>query len=125
MPIQAPQWSEYLSCTVCCNDFDSKSRRPVSLACGHTMCKTCLRGLSCKQCPFDQTTIGCDIDNLPENLALLQLTPNYDSNAAQYANDRSVNYSLLGIRDVDIKSYNGSLKCVEDLAPFLKPSVAG
>ncbi|KAF7282829.1 hypothetical protein GWI33_001967 [Rhynchophorus ferrugineus] len=39
MPIQAPQWTEFLSCPVCCNAFDDKQRSPISLGCGHTICK--------------------------------------------------------------------------------------
>lgn len=54
MPIQAPQWTEFLSCPVCCHDFDSTARGPISLGCGHTICRTCLANLHRKQCPFDQ-----------------------------------------------------------------------
>jgi hypothetical protein len=54
MPIQAPQWTEFLSCPVCCNEFDPTLRSPISLGCGHTVCKTCLSNLHRKQCPFDQ-----------------------------------------------------------------------
>ena len=54
MPIQAPQWTEFLSCPVCCHDFDVALRGPVSLGCGHTICQTCLANLHRKQCPFDQ-----------------------------------------------------------------------
>lgn len=58
MPIQAPQWTEFLSCPVCCNEFDATLRSPVSLACAHTVCKTCLVNLHRKQCPFDQVSHG-------------------------------------------------------------------
>lgn len=54
MPIQAPQWTEFLSCPVCCHQFAVKLRPPISLGCGHTICKTCLANLHRKQCPFDQ-----------------------------------------------------------------------
>ena len=54
MPIQAPQWTEFLSCPVCCHDFDVAIRGPISLGCGHTICRTCLANLHRKQCPFDQ-----------------------------------------------------------------------
>lgn len=57
MPIQAPQWTEFLSCPVCCNEFDATLRSPVSLACAHTVCKTCLVNLHRKQCPFDQVSL--------------------------------------------------------------------
>ncbi|KAJ9599743.1 hypothetical protein L9F63_026408, partial [Diploptera punctata] len=77
---------------VCCNEFDPTLRSPISLGCGHTVCKTCLSNLHRKQCPFDQvtyistsnlffaifipavvTSINTDIENLPINFALLQL----------------------------------------------------
>ena len=53
MPIQTPQWTEYLSCPVCENGFELKIRLPISLGCGHTICKTCLSNLQRSQCPFD------------------------------------------------------------------------
>lgn len=73
MPIQAPQWTEFLTCPVCCNEFDVTLRGPISLGCGHTICKGCLASLHRKQCPFDHTTISIDIESLPVNTALLQL----------------------------------------------------
>ena len=72
-------------------------RPPVSLGCGHTICRTCLDNLQRRQvmkrmmimtivmvmmmilmlvmmqCPFDQTAISCDLALLPVNTALLQL----------------------------------------------------
>lgn len=73
MPIQAPGWTEFLSCPVCCNEFDARHRSPISLGCSHTVCKVCLSNLHRKQCPFDQTAITIDIESLPVNTALLQL----------------------------------------------------
>ncbi|XP_055382632.1 uncharacterized protein LOC129612865 [Condylostylus longicornis] len=73
MPIQAPQWTEFLSCPVCCHEFAAIQRPPISLGCGHTICRTCLATLHNKQCPFDQTPITTDLENLPINYALLQL----------------------------------------------------
>lgn len=57
MPIQAPQWTEFLSCPVCCNEFAANTRPPISLGCGHTICKSCLATLHRKQCPFDQVSV--------------------------------------------------------------------
>lgn len=57
MPIQAPNWTEYLSCPVCCHEFAANLRPPISLGCGHTICRTCLATLHRKQCPFDQVSI--------------------------------------------------------------------
>ncbi len=54
MPIQLPQWTEYLSCPVCENGFDLRARPPISLGCGHSVCKACLANLQRAACPFDQ-----------------------------------------------------------------------
>ncbi len=58
MPIQAPQWTEYLSCPVCEKPFElsAAKRLPISLGCGHTVCKMCLSNLQRKMCPFDQVS---------------------------------------------------------------------
>lgn len=80
MPIQAPSWTDFLSCPVCCNEFAENQRPPISLGCGHTICRTCLATLHNKQCPFDQTSITTDLENLPINYALLLLvTPSNTS----------------------------------------------
>jgi RING finger/CCCH-type zinc finger protein len=57
MPIQTPQWTDFLICPVCENAFELKTRLPVSLACGHSVCKTCLANLQRNVCPFDQVTM--------------------------------------------------------------------
>lgn len=71
--MQAAQWTEFLSCPICYNEFDASGHQPISLGCSHTVCKTCLHKLHRKACPFDQTPISTDIDLLPVNCALLQL----------------------------------------------------
>ncbi|KAJ8981205.1 hypothetical protein NQ317_014849 [Molorchus minor] len=107
MPIQAPQWTEFLSCPVCCNSFDEKLRSPISLGCGHTICKGCLSNLHRKQCPFDQTNISIDIENLPVNTALLQLVgPNIK-------NDNEEIDSKIVPRE-HISDYLTCKKCIED-----------
>jgi len=53
MPIQTPQWTDFLTCSICCNEYD-QIHNPVSLGCGHTLCKLCLSKLQRKQCPYDQ-----------------------------------------------------------------------
>ena len=73
MPVQAPQWTEFLLCPICTQTFEETVRRPISLGCGHTVCKMCLNKLHRKACPFDQTAISTDIEQLPVNTALLQL----------------------------------------------------
>ena len=73
MPVQAAQWTEFLSCPICYNEFDENVHKPISLGCSHTVCKTCLNKLHRKACPFDQPAINTDSDVLPVNFALLQL----------------------------------------------------
>lgn len=73
MPIQAPQWTEFLSCPVCRHSFTRNVRPPISLGCGHTICQQCLSTLQRSQCPFDQTPFKTEPENLPINYALLQL----------------------------------------------------
>ncbi|XP_069705401.1 roquin-1 [Periplaneta americana] len=118
MPIQAPQWTEFLSCPVCCNEFDPTLRSPISLGCGHTVCKTCLSNLHRKQCPFDQTSINTDIDNLPINFALLQLV-----GASVPETEGTGNIKHL--TKEDLKNYLQAKKCIEELALYLKPFSSG
>ncbi|XP_015178822.1 PREDICTED: roquin-1 isoform X3 [Polistes dominula] len=114
MPIQAPQWTEFLSCPVCCHDFDVAVRGPISLGCGHTICRTCLANLHRKQCPFDQSTINTEIERLPINEALLQLVGNtVPTNVA-------TSYQKL-LPPEDHANYLVAKRCVEELALYLKP----
>uniref|UniRef100_A0A8C5R7C6 RING-type E3 ubiquitin transferase n=1 Tax=Leptobrachium leishanense TaxID=445787 RepID=A0A8C5R7C6_9ANUR len=112
MPVQAPQWTDFLSCPICTQTFDETIRKPISLGCGHTVCKMCLNKLHRKACPFDQTTINTDIDLLPVNSALLQLV------GAQVPEQQPV--TLFGGAE-DNKHYEEAKKCVEELALYLKP----
>ncbi|KAG5834552.1 hypothetical protein ANANG_G00262690 [Anguilla anguilla] len=114
MPVQAAQWTEFLSCPICYNEFDGSGHKPISLGCSHTVCKTCLHKLHRKACPFDQTAISTDIDLLPVNCALLQLV------GAQVT-DQTVTLSSL----VESKHYEASRQCVEELALYLKPISGG
>ena len=114
MPLQAPQWTEFLSCPICCSVFNETRLRPISLACGHTVCKTCLSKLQQNQCPFDQTHISRPIEDLPVNFALLQLVgaavPDIQDNLA---------IDAAGIDNIEY--YNTANKCIEELAILLKP----
>ncbi|KAK9882382.1 hypothetical protein WA026_020904 [Henosepilachna vigintioctopunctata] len=114
MPIQAPQWTEFLSCPVCCHTFDGALKSPISLGCGHTICKACLSNLHRKQCPFEQNIISIDIENLPINTALLQLIIPLNKND----HEEVIDYKIIP------KEYSGlylaSKKFVEKLALYLK-----
>ncbi|PNI20241.1 RC3H1 isoform 2 [Pan troglodytes] len=92
--------------------FDETIRKPISLGCGHTVCKMCLNKLHRKACPFDQTTINTDIELLPVNSALLQLV------GAQVPEQQPITLCS-GVEDT--KHYEEAKKCVEELALYLKP----
>ncbi|XP_037340421.2 roquin-2 isoform X1 [Pungitius pungitius] len=111
MPVQAAQWTEFLSCPICYNEFDSSGHQPISLGCSHTVCKTCLHKLHRKACPFDQTPISTDIDLLPVNCALLQLV------GAQVPDVQQVSLSSAA----EVENYEVCKVCVEELAVYLKP----
>ncbi|KAJ3595434.1 hypothetical protein NHX12_004738 [Muraenolepis orangiensis] len=108
MPVQAPQWTEFLLCPICTQTFEETVRRPISLGCGHTVCKMCLNKLHRKACPFDQTAISTDIEQLPVNTALLQLVPKTQPVA-------------LITSPEDSQHYEEARQCVEELALYLKP----
>uniref|UniRef100_A0A671NWK3 Roquin-1-like n=1 Tax=Sinocyclocheilus anshuiensis TaxID=1608454 RepID=A0A671NWK3_9TELE len=112
MPVQAPQWTEFLLCPICTQTFEESHRKPISLGCGHTVCKMCLNKLHRKACPFDQTTISTDIEQLPVNTALLQLVSGQVPKAPPV--------TLLTAAE-EVKHYEESRTCVEDLALYLKP----
>lgn len=120
MPIQAPQWTEFLSCQVCCNLFDDQLRSPISLGCGHTICKGCLSNLQRKQCPFDQTSINVDIEHLPVNSALLQLV---GSNVKPQEPGEALDHSI--VPKEHLNNYEKCVKYVEELALYLKPHSNG
>ncbi|XP_062575406.1 roquin-1-like isoform X1 [Saccostrea cucullata] len=117
MPAQAPQWTEFLSCQVCYNVFNETDRRPVSLACGHTVCRTCLLNLPQKKCPFDQCAITRDVSELPVNYALLQLV-----GAAIPA--ESEQPAPIPIPEKS-KHYESAKHCIEEIALYLKPISEG
>ncbi|XP_049604225.1 roquin-1 [Syngnathus scovelli] len=112
MPVQAPQWTEFLLCPICTQTFEETVRRPISLGCGHTVCKMCLNKLHRKACPFDQTAISTDIEQLPVNTALLQLVGGQVPKAQPVA--------LISSPE-DSQHYEEARQCVEELALYLKP----
>lgn len=83
MPVQSPQWTEYLSCPVCENGFELRNRLPISLGCGHTICQTCLAQLRRRACPFDQGQIRLPLNQLPVNTSLVLLI-DADASLEQY-----------------------------------------
>lgn len=113
MPIQTPQWTEFLQCPICYNEFDEHERKPISLGCGHTLCVSCLSKLSKTQCPFDQAIVDTDISKLPFNYALLQLVGVEVPDDDELPNIESVQNNAA--------QYRASKHCIEKLALFLRP----
>ncbi|XP_077592927.1 roquin-2 [Stigmatopora nigra] len=111
MPVQAAQWTDFLSCPICYQQFNGGAQRPVSLGCSHTVCLACLHKLHRKACPFDQTPIATEIDSLPVNGALLQLV------GVQIPDVKPVSLASL----TDVGHYETCKTCVEELALYLKP----
>lgn len=116
MPIQAPQWTEFLSCPVCCNEFDADARGPVSLRCGHSICRGCLTSLHRKQCPFDQSQFRVDVSKIPLNAALVRLV-------GGVLHDEEIDKSLLP--PYNVQYYCRASRCIQDLALYLKPFSSG
>ena len=117
MPLQAPQWSEFLKCPICENDFDAKVRLPISIKCGHTVCKTCLsislqRGI----CPFDQTQLSHPINKLPINTAILLLVEQ---------NQDIEKFRPSSLNNEVAQRYNLCMCKLENLATFLRPVNTG
>ena len=112
MPIQTSQWTEFLLCPICSNQFEDSNRQPVTLGCGHTLCVSCLSKLSKTQCPFDQAHTDTDICKLPFNYALLQLV------GVEVPEDE-----LPPIESVqhNAAQYRASKHYIEKLALLLKP----
>ncbi|CAG9801057.1 unnamed protein product [Chironomus riparius] len=121
MPISAPSWTDFLICPICTHEFEISFRAPITLACGHTICKNCLATLHRKQCPFDQTSITKDLDNLPINYALLQLVPSSASsnNIVEHEILPSIIQTL---SEQDLQYYKSATRCIEELALYLRPS---
>ncbi|PZC74617.1 hypothetical protein B5X24_HaOG207408 [Helicoverpa armigera] len=129
MPIQAPQWTDYLNCPVCCREFGAPPRSPISLGCGHTLCRQCLKHLHRKQCPFDQAAIQVELEELVVNTALLQLA-GYTPPAQPYHppsiqalpdSDKQAYDSIVKLLlDSDKQAYDSIVKCMEHLSVYLK-----
>ena len=112
LKMQAPQWTEFLQCPICLQAFSETVRLPISLACGHTACKSCLHSLQRKQCQFCSSPIHTDIDKLPVNDAILQLT--------------GVSINRLTTQELDAlgpdeRALNATKVAIENLALLLKP----
>eukprot|EP00118_Oscarella_pearsei_P024519 m.306225 g.306225 ORF g.306225 m.306225 type:complete len:1117 (+) comp41072_c0_seq1:1181-4531(+) len=110
--MQAPQWTEFLQCPICLQAFSETVRLPISLACGHTACKSCLNSLQRKQCQFCSSPIHTDIDKLPVNDAILQL------GGAPLERPTTQALDAMG---ADERAFHVAKRAIEALALLLKP----
>ena len=94
--------------------MQATKKSPVSLACGHSVCRTCLESLQRRICPFDQTPISIELSNLPVNTALLQLI------GGGHVPEEF--RQLPALPPTEKQSYSVSMKCIEELALYLRPS---
>uniref|UniRef100_F6XHL9 Roquin-1-like n=2 Tax=Ciona intestinalis TaxID=7719 RepID=F6XHL9_CIOIN len=126
VPAQPPQWNQFLICSVCENEFNRTDRCPISLGCGHTVCRGCLGDLKHPQCQFDQNSITCDISDLPVNSALLLLVPEEESHKGSVemrgvSQKGKENFHPGNIAQC-VKLYDKSKKHIEELALLLRPN---
>ncbi|XP_035826987.1 roquin-2, partial [Aplysia californica] len=102
-----------ITCPVCIKLFNEKEHRPISLGCGHTVCKSCIkRNLKENRCPFDQIVLPDDVDKLPANFALMHLVGAAVPEQEKEDTTTGSNYP---------KSYEVARRCIEDMAVHLKP----
>jgi hypothetical protein len=66
-----------LNCAICMIRYDLDSRLPLSLNCGHTLCKVCARsliGVGRIKCPFDNRSQDCRlVETLGRNFTILDI----------------------------------------------------
>lgn len=62
-----------LECSICLEAFNTSTKTPLVLACGHSFCSECLIGLFHESftCPFDRKEEWRPAKNLPKNYLLL------------------------------------------------------
>ena len=97
--------------------MQATKKSPISLACGHSVCRTCLESLQRRICPFDQTPISVELASLPVNTALLQLI------GGGHVPEEF--RQLPALPASEKQSYSVSMKCIEELALYLRPSQSG
>ena len=86
--------------------------------------QTCLCKLHRRQCPFDQTSVSIEAEDLPVNTALLQLVSSADESEDNDEDETTTPQSSLlsQLSRQDLLLYKSCRKCIEDLALFLKTS---
>lgn len=117
LKMQAPNWTDFLSCSVCMSKYNCQSVVPVSLGCCHTLCKRCLVRIKTNTCPYDRTPIPLAMSSYPPNTSLLVLL-GYD--CSDWAREMSDALSSRIVPESDLSSYNKGREAMEKLSVFLK-----
>lgn len=112
--MQAPNWTDFLQCSICTNKFDQSDVLPVSLNCGHTLCMRCLGKLKTRTCPYDKVAICSDVEVFPINAALLHLLGHKQNPALD-------NIQVQKLCEADQALYNRAMLAIFDLSMFLQP----
>ena len=115
--MQAPGWTDFLQCSVCMNQYDCSAVIPVSLSCGHSICKRCLGKLKATMCPYDRTPISANVEFMPPNTAFLLLL---GFNSDDWSHE-IMNLCPSVIPEDEIAGYLEARTAVESLALFLRP----
>lgn len=65
------------TCPICFERFGAEITKPLSLPCGHTICKSCLLKMKGTQnpmvCPMDKKPIGAEINQISPNYIVLDM----------------------------------------------------
>lgn len=75
-----------MDCAICNVEYDTNSRKPRNLACGHSFCSTCCkeliasRAIRCPNCR--QPTMTSDVESLPVNFPVLNIIATATNNVA-------------------------------------------
>ena len=112
--MQAPNWTDFLQCSICTSKFDQQDVLPVSLSCGHALCTRCLSKLKTRMCPYDKVAIRPDVEAFPPNAALLQLLGHKPDSALN-------NSQVKKLAEPDQKHYACATTAILELALFLQP----
>ena len=119
--MQAPSWTDFLHCSVCTNRYNTSTLLPISLSCGHTICRKCLSDFKARVCPYDKTAISPDAELLPPNSALLWLLGS--EGGGEEGEGESGDFSLLKLSPEDLELFKLSRSSVKKAAVYLQPLV--
>ncbi|OMJ84811.1 hypothetical protein SteCoe_13998 [Stentor coeruleus] len=64
-----------MECSVCFEMYNSSTKQPIVLECGHTLCKECIQDImkKMKECPMDRESITKPLNQLKINYSLLEI----------------------------------------------------